>query len=67
MTKCQFCGAPPKSVKNAEVITFKCGTVAGDQEPRSKICWRGYVEQLKAIINKLTLAAGKGILTGPKG
>jgi hypothetical protein len=48
MEKCQFCKALPKHHgPEGEIISYTCGTIAGDQEPRTKDCWRRYADYLK--------------------
>jgi len=50
MSTCQFCKAEPKHTSPVDaqiVISYQCGTVAGDQEPRTVRCWRKYTEKLE--------------------
>jgi hypothetical protein len=38
MNNCQFCGQQPKHIWHGEIISYQCGTVAGDQLPRTLRC-----------------------------
>lgn len=53
MNSCQFCNTEADYVKESEVISYKCGTISGNQEPRTLACYRGYVEKLRKIIKCL--------------
>jgi hypothetical protein len=46
---CPFCGeeAPEMS------LTYFCGTLENDDQPRTKMCWMGYAHKLKTKVNDL--------------
>lgn len=50
--KCQFCNSPSKYISYGYVIAYECGTIAGDQLPRTLICAIEWALSLKKQLAK---------------
>jgi hypothetical protein len=51
--KCPFCGASVDYISHGEPISYSCGTLTNDPEPRTMFCLRGYVDYLREEIEKV--------------
>jgi hypothetical protein len=59
--KCSFCGlgeSPPNT--HGEIVSYVCGTLTNDPEPRTKLCLRGALDRerervdwLKALVREM--------------
>ena len=50
--RCQFCNSPSKYVSHGCVISYGCGTVNGDQLPRTLTCAIEWALLLKRQLSK---------------